>query len=316
MEKFVKFENHENRRFFITEMNDSPETTAAEKEKIRSAFLEMTESEKAIFRAAAHTVGAALDSENAAAETGRRERKKAEYAAARAADENAVIDGKNLYKFADKIAYAAARTNYAASGQPAALKIWYSVCSNIHARNAANAAPPVDDNGIGADVIQTAAAALWEYGAGKRLDDTAYTETKKDGEPRAVDVARAAFRAVNNFIHGERQIEYKRVYTEDLIMTENGNAVYSRALAKIRLNDFKATERAREFDAIFTHAAETDNALTDTEKVRFLAHYFGDSVRKIATDNGTTPRAVQKSLENARRKIAAAYGVNAAEIIG
>lgn len=281
-----------------------------------AARLATPEELQAIHAAALHL--SKIDAAAAAAEKRKRENAAAARAAKSAAENADIINGDTIVRFADKISFVAARTNFAASGQRAALRIWYSVCNNINARAAAarTGRAPIDDAGIGADVVQTAAAALWECGAGKRLDDIAFTETDRDGNARAVDVGRAAFRAVNDFIHGERQTEYKCLYAEDLIQSDSGTILYFRALEKIRLSDFKAKERTREFDAIFEHAAENDAPLTDTEKVRFLAHYYGDSVRKIATDFGTTPRAVQKSLENARRKIAAAYGLNANEIIG
>lgn len=74
----------------------------------------------------------------------------------------------------------------------------------------------------GYDVAQTAAALLCGY-IGKGLHDNAGNgETDKNGNP--VDILRATFRAVNRYIMGERQREYKRAYVDDT--DEHGNRLY------------------------------------------------------------------------------------------
>ena len=58
---------------------------------------------------------------------------------------------------------------------------------------------------------------------GKTLQDkTADGQTDKDGNP--VTILRACFRAVNRYIMGERQREYKRAYVDEI--DENGNALF------------------------------------------------------------------------------------------
>ena len=66
----------------------------------------------------------------------------------------------------------------------------------------------------GYDIAQTACAFLCEH-IGKTLQDkTTDGQTDKDGQP--VTILRACFRAVNRYIMGERQREYKYIYVDEI----------------------------------------------------------------------------------------------------
>ena len=186
-----------------------------------------------------------------------------------------------------------------------------------------------------ADIIQTAAAALLSAlaeaaaeaaeGGAVNLESEYRTaaEAEADKKPAcAISRAnRAAERAVNSR-RGLRLKDSKTIYFEDFTRAaddggqdENGLDVLYRkagrfaALAGCEGGSYSISqgtiERAEAFIALF--------ALTPTEARRILRAAGGMSRKQIAEAEGTTKRAVQKSIEAARAKIISRAARAAAE---
>lgn len=133
------------------------------------------------------------------------------------ANVNDIITADNVQTMGERIAIKALKTCYQKGGQPFIYQLYCGLIADIIERK--NTAQPFSD---GYDIAQTATAFLCLY-MGKRLDDaTNDGQTDKDGNP--VTILRATFRAVNRYIMGERQHDYKRLYIDDI--DENGNALY------------------------------------------------------------------------------------------
>ena len=120
-----------------------------------------------------------------------------------------IITADNVQTMGERIAVRALKTCYQKGGQPFIYSLYCGIVADI-TENKKTGAPLSD----GYDIAQTACAYLCEY-IGKGLHDkTTDGQTDKDGNP--VDVLRGCFRAVNRYIMGERQREYKRAYVDEI----------------------------------------------------------------------------------------------------
>ena len=128
-----------------------------------------------------------------------------------------IITADNVQTMGERIAVRALKTCYQKGGQPFIYSLYCGLVADI-TENKKTGAPLSD----GYDIAQTACLFLCAY-MGKTLQDkTADGQTDKDGNP--VTILRACFRAVNRYIMGERQREYKRAYVDEI--DENGNALF------------------------------------------------------------------------------------------
>ncbi len=128
-----------------------------------------------------------------------------------------IITADNVQTMGERIAVRALKTCYQKGGQPFIYALYCGLVADI-TENKKTGAPLSD----GYDIAQTACAFLCAY-MGKTLQDaTTDGQTDKDGNP--VTILRACFRAVNRYIMGERQHEYKRLYVDEI--DEKGNALY------------------------------------------------------------------------------------------
>ena len=120
-----------------------------------------------------------------------------------------IITADNVQTMGERIAVRALKTCYQKGGQPFIYSLYCGLVADI-TENKKTGAPLSD----GYDIAQTACAFLCEH-IGKTLQDkTTDGQTDKDGQP--VTILRACFRAVNHYIMGERQREYKRAYVDEI----------------------------------------------------------------------------------------------------
>lgn len=120
-----------------------------------------------------------------------------------------IITADNVQTMGERIAVRALKTCYQKGGQPFIYTLYCGLIADI-TENKKTGAPLSD----GYDIAQTACLFLCAY-MGKTLQDkTADGQTDKDGNP--VTILRACFRAVNHYIMGERQREYKRAYVDEI----------------------------------------------------------------------------------------------------
>ena len=120
-----------------------------------------------------------------------------------------IITADNVQTMGERIAVRALKTCYQKGGQPFIYTLYCGLIADI-TENKKTGAPLSD----GYDIAQTASAFLCDY-IGKTLQDTTTDgQTDKDGQP--VSILRACFRAVNRYIMGERQREYKRAYVDEI----------------------------------------------------------------------------------------------------
>lgn len=120
-----------------------------------------------------------------------------------------IITADNVQTMGERIAVRALKTCYQKGGQPFIYSLYCGIVADI-TENKKTGAPLSD----GYDIAQTASAFLCDY-IGKTLQDTTTDgQTDKDGQP--VSILRACFRAVNRYIMGERQREYKRAYVDEI----------------------------------------------------------------------------------------------------
>lgn len=156
------------------------------------------------------------------------------------------ITADNVQTMGERIAVRALKTCYQKGGQPFIHALYCGLIRDIteikkgipqrikadSKGNYTEIACAVGSFSDGYDVAQIACAYLCECaeirqdnpnGNGKTLQDlTTDGQTDKDGNP--VTILRACFRAVNRYIMGERQREYKRAYVDEI--DEKGNALY------------------------------------------------------------------------------------------
>lgn len=129
-----------------------------------------------------------------------------------------IITAENVQTMGERIAIRALKTCYQKGGQPFIYSLYCGIVADITENKKAGA--PLSD---GYDIAQTASAFLCEH-IGKTLQDTTTDgQTDKDGKP--ITILRACFRAVNRYIMGERQHDYKRVYVDE-IDTKTGETLY------------------------------------------------------------------------------------------
>ena len=200
-----------------------------------------------------------------------------------------IITADNVQTMGERIAVRALKTCYQKGGQPFIYSLYCGIVADI-TENKKTGAPLSD----GYDIAQTACAYLCEY-IGKGLHDkTADGQTDKDGNP--VDVLRGCFRAVNHYIMGERQREYKRAYIDDL--DENGNALIYEIPA------FWDMPTATDYKTVTAKIAEM--GLSMNEK-KFLTYRLrGYSLEKIAPIMGVkrdTLNVYRKRLKDKAQKI-------------
>lgn len=120
-----------------------------------------------------------------------------------------IITPDNVQTLGERIALRALKTCYEKSGMPYIYQLYTSLCADI----AENRKDPRATLSDGYDIADTATAFLCAY-IGRDIHAPADNgETDKNGNP--ADVLRVCFRAVNRYIMGERQHEYKRIYLDD-----------------------------------------------------------------------------------------------------
>lgn len=200
-----------------------------------------------------------------------------------------IITAENVQTIGERIAIRALKTCYQKGGQPFIYSLYCGIVADI-TENKKTGAPLSD----GYDIAQTACAYLCEY-IGKGLHDkTADGQTDKDGNP--VDVLRGCFRAVNRYIMGERQHDYKRVYVDE-IDTKTGETLYYEIPDGYDLptvNDYK-------------QVTATIKALNLTARQAQILRYRlrGFSVHQIADKMSIHRKTLQEHIKAIQRKYTA-----------
>ena len=200
-----------------------------------------------------------------------------------------IITAENVQTMGECIAIKALKTYYQKSGMPFIYSLYCGLVADITDNKKTGA--PLSD---GYDIAQTASAFLCAY-IGKRLDDTsADGQTDKNGKP--VTILRACFRAVNRYIKGERQYEYKRLYVDEI--DENGNTLY------YEIPDEWDMPTAADYKTVTAKIAEM--GLSMNEK-KFLTYRLrGYSLAKIAPIMGVkrdTLNVYRKRIKDKAQKI-------------
>lgn len=202
-----------------------------------------------------------------------------------AIDEIGVITAENVQTIGERIAIRALKTCYQKGGQPFIYSLYCGIVADI-TENKKTGAPLSD----GYDIAQTACAYLCEY-IGKGLHDkTTDGQTDKDGQP--VSILRACFRAVNRYIMGERQHDFKRVYVDDI--DENGATLYYEIPAE--WDTPTATDYKRVADLI----GQLDLPQRQKQVLRYRLR--GLSVNATAQKMGVTKQAAQNLLRKVQAK--------------
>ena len=222
----------------------------------------------------------------------KRNRKQAQPAPAVIADTASpaeIITAENVQSLGERIAVRALKTCYQKGGQPFIYSLYCGIVADITEHKKTGA--PLSD---GYDIAQTASAFLCDY-IGKTLQDTTTDgQTDKDGNP--VTILRACFRAVNRYIKGERQYDFKRVYVDDI--DENGATLYYEIPAEWD------TPTATDYKTVTAKIAEM--GLSMNEK-KFLTYRLrGYSLEKIAPIMGVkrdTLNVYRKRLKDKAQKI-------------
>lgn len=196
-----------------------------------------------------------------------------------------IITADNVQTMGERIAVRALKTCYQKGGQPFIYALYCGLVADI-TENKKTGAPLSD----GYDIAQTACAYLCEY-IGKGLHDkTADGQTDKDGNP--VTILRACFRAVNRYIMGERQHEYKRLYVDEI--DEKGNALY------YEIPEFWDIPTATDYKTVTAKIAEMK--LSMNEKRVLTYRLRGVSLEGIARIIGADKRNVTTYLQRIRTK--------------
>ena len=218
----------------------------------------------------------------------KRNRKQAQPAPAVIADTATpaeIITADNVQTMGERIAVRALKTCYQKGGQPFIYSLYCGIVADI-TENKKTGAPLSD----GYDIAQTACAYLCEY-IGKGLHDkTTDGQTDKDGQP--VSILRACFRAVNRYIMGERQHDFKRVYVDDI--DENGATLYYEIPAEWDIPT--ATDYKRVADLI----GQLDLPQRQKQVLRYRLR--GLSVNATAQKMGVTKQAAQNLLRKVQAK--------------
>lgn len=208
------------------------------------------------------------------------------------------ITAENVQTMGERIAVRALKTCYQKGGQPFIYSLYCGLIADI-TENKKTGAPLSD----GYDIAQTASAFLCESagitrdnpdGNGKTLQDkTTDGQTDKDGNP--VTILRACFRAVNRYIMGERQHEYKRAYVDDV--DENGNTLY------YEIPDEWDTPTATDFKQV----TAIIKALNLTSRQAQILRYrlSGKSIHQIADILKIHRKTLQEHMQALQRKYTA-----------
>lgn len=197
-----------------------------------------------------------------------------------------IITADNVQTMGERIAIRALKTCYQKGGQPFIYSLYCGLVADI-TENKKTGAPLSD----GYDIAQTASAFLCEH-IGKTLQDTTTDgQTDKDGKP--ITILRACFRAVNRYIMGERQHDYKRVYVDE-IDTKTGETLYYEIPDGYDLptvNDYK-------------QVTATIKALNLTARQAQILRYRlrGFSVHQIADKMSIHRKTLQEHLQAIQRK--------------
>lgn len=200
-----------------------------------------------------------------------------------------IITADNVQTMGERIAVRALKTCYQKGGQPFIYALYCGLVADI-TENKKTGAPLSD----GYDIAQTACAYLCEY-IGKGLHDkTADGQTDKDGNP--VDVLRGCFRAVNRYIMGERQREYKRVYVDE-IDEKTGATLYYEIPAE--WDTPTATD--------YKHITAVIKALNLTSRQAQILRYrlSGKSIHQIANILKIHRKTLQEHVQALQRKYTA-----------
>ena len=196
-----------------------------------------------------------------------------------------IITADNVQTMGERIAVRALKTCYQKGGQPFIYTLYCGLIADI-TENKKTGAPLSD----GYDIAQTASAFLCDY-IGKTLQDTTTDgQTDKDGQP--VSILRACFRAVNRYIMGERQHDFKRVYVDDI--DENGATLYYEIPAEWDIPT--ATDYKRVADLI----GQLDLPQRQKQVLRYRLR--GLSVNATAQKMGVTKQAAQNLLRKVQAK--------------
>lgn len=196
-----------------------------------------------------------------------------------------IITADNVQTMGERIAVRALKTCYQKGGQPFIYTLYCGLIADI-TENKKTGAPLSD----GYDIAQTASAFLCDY-IGKTLQDTTTDgQTDKDGQP--VSILRACFRAVNRYIMGERQHEYKRLYVDEI--DEKGNALY------YEIPEFWDIPTATDYKTVTAKIAEMK--LSMNEKRVLTYRLRGVSLEGIARIIGADKRNVTTYLQRIRTK--------------
>ncbi len=221
----------------------------------------------------------------------KRNRKQAQPAPAVIADTATpaeIITADNVQTMGERIAVRALKTCYQKGGQPFIYTLYCGLIADI-TENKKTGAPLSD----GYDIAQTASAFLCDY-IGKTLQDTTTDgQTDKDGQP--VSILRACFRAVNRYIMGERQHDFKRVYVDDI--DENGATLYYEIPAE--WDTPTATD--------YKHITAVIKALNLTSRQAQILRYrlSGKSIHQIADILKIHRKTLQEHMQALQRKYTA-----------
>ena len=199
-----------------------------------------------------------------------------------------IITADNVQTMGERIAARALKTCYQKGGQPFIYALYCGLVADI-TENKKTGAPLSD----GYDIAQTASAYLCEY-IGKTLQDkTTDGQTDKDGQP--VTILRACFRAVNRYIMGERQHDYKRVYVDEI--DENGATLYYEIPAE--WDTPTATD--------YKHITAVIKALNLTSRQAQILRYrlSGKSIHQIADILKIHRKTLQEHMQALQRKYTA-----------
>lgn len=199
-----------------------------------------------------------------------------------------IITAENVQTMGERIAIRALKTCYQKGGQPFIYSLYCGIVADITENKKAGA--PLSD---GYDIAQTASAFLCDY-IGKTLQDTTTDgQTDKDGQP--VSILRACFRAVNRYIMGERQHDFKRVYVDDI--DENGATLYYEIPAE--WDTPTATD--------YKHITAVIKALNLTSRQAQILRYrlSGKSIHQIADILKIHRKTLQEHMQALQRKYTA-----------
>lgn len=197
-----------------------------------------------------------------------------------------IITADNVQTIGEQIAIRALKTCYQKGGQPFIYSLYCGIVADI-TENKKTGAPLSD----GYDIAQTACLFLCAY-MGKTLQDkTADGQTDKDGNP--VTILRACFRAVNHYIMGERQREYKRIYVDE-IDEKTGATLY------YEIPEFYDIPTATDYKRVADLIEQLDLPQRQKQVLRYRLR--GLSVNATAQKMGVTKQAAQNLLRKVQAK--------------